>query len=126
MKEHFDQKIMCYELVKSFEEEDMALFVNKTCSTSKQGEPEFLYQWHCPVYCHCRMPDAGNEMVLCVACKCWFHGECEMGDFHSPHWRCKLCPDVFAGEQRKESERKKTKTKCNNYDVSQQIFSSWK
>ena len=50
-------------------------------------------------------------MVLCVACKCWFHGECEMGDFHSPQWWCKPSQDVFEAQQRKESERKKHEDK---------------
>ena len=44
-KERFDQKIMRQELLKSFEEEDMALFVNKTCSTSKQEDPKILYEF---------------------------------------------------------------------------------
>jgi len=35
-RERFDKKIMRQELLKSFEEEDMALFVEKACSTSKK------------------------------------------------------------------------------------------
>ena len=113
------KKIMRQELLQSFEEEDMALFVEKACSTSRKEDPEILYEWHCPVYCHCRMPDDGNEMVQCIACKCWFHGKCETGNFNNSQWRCKPCQDVFEMEQKRESERKKKKrrqraatTKC--------------
>ena len=110
-KERFDQKIMREELLQSFEKQDMALFVEKACSTSRKEDPEILYEWHCPVYCHCRMPDDGNEMVQCIACKRWFHGKCETGNFNSLRWRCKPCQDVFEREQKRESERKKNEDK---------------
>ena len=105
-KERFDQKILRKELVKSFEDEDIASFVERACSTSNKKETEILYEWCCPVHCHNRMPDDGNEMVFCIACKRWFHGKFEMGDFHSPHWRCHPCQVVFEREQKKENERK--------------------
>ena len=89
----------------------MALFVRKACSTSHKKDTEILYEWRCPVHCHCRMPDDGNEMVLCIDCKRWFHGKCEMGNFYSPQWRCKPCQDVFEKEQKKETERKKREDK---------------
>lgn len=57
------------------------------------------------------MPDHGNEMVLCIACKRWFHGKCEMGNFNNPQWRYKPCQDVFEREQKKETERKKNEGK---------------
>ena len=68
-KECFDKKIMRRELTKSLEEEDMALFVEKACSTSRKEDPEILYEWLCPVHCHCRMPDDGNKMVRCIGCE---------------------------------------------------------
>ena len=89
----------------------MALFVRKACSTSHKKDTEILSEWRCPVHCHCRMPDDGNEMVLCIDCKRWFHGKCEMGNFYSPQWRCKPCQDVFEKEQKKETERKKREDK---------------
>ena len=70
-KKRFDKKIMHQELLQSFEE-DMALFIEKAYSTSRKEDPEILYEWNCPVHCHCRMPDDGNEMVQCIACKSWF------------------------------------------------------
>ena len=85
VKERFNQQIMCEELLKSFEE-DMTLFVGKACSTSHKKDTEILDEWRCPVHCHSRMPDDGNEMVLCVDYKRWFHGKCEMGNFYSPQW----------------------------------------
>ena len=35
----------------------------------------------------------------------------EMGNFKSPHWRCKPCQDVFLRDQKKESERKENEDK---------------
>ena len=104
LKEHFGRQIMCQELLKSFKE-DMAFFVEKTCSTSKK-DPEILYELCCPIHCHCRVPDDGNEMVLSVACKHWFHSKCKIADFYSPHWPCKQCQNVSARKQKKESKRK--------------------
>lgn len=43
-KERFNQQIMREELLKSFEEEDMALFVEKACSTSHKKDTEILYE----------------------------------------------------------------------------------
>lgn len=106
-KERCDQKILRQELLKSFEEGDITLFVEKACSTSKKEDTKILYEWRCPVYCHCRMPDDGNEMVQCTVCKLWFHGKCEMGDFNSPHWRCAPCHHVLASKPKEPSETKK-------------------
>ena len=57
------------------------------------GKPktEYLY-----VYCHCRMPDDGEErMAQCTGCKEWYHESCEnipqaIFKDDSNDWKCKV------------------------------------
>lgn len=47
----------------------------------------------CLVYCHCRLPDDGEQMVCCDNCDEWFHSACECLDssVSSATWYCRNC-----------------------------------
>ena len=47
------------------------------------------------VFCTCRMPDSGREMVQCTTCKEWFHTDCvkvpKLVLCNDDAWHCKSC-----------------------------------
>ena len=51
------------------------------------------YTQQCLVYCICRLPDDGREMVGCDVCHEWFHLDC-LGLTEAPKtdiWYCSQC-----------------------------------
>ena len=42
------------------------------------------------VYCDCRMPDDGSEMVMCEGCQQWFHCNC-VRYAGEDNWNCGKC-----------------------------------
>ena len=46
------------------------------------------------IYCFCRLPDSGDDMVKCERCHEWYHYTCvgfELGKKISGLWLCKQC-----------------------------------
>ena len=46
----------------------------------------------CTIYCHCRLPDDGSEMVCCDTCQEWFHTRCVCTPISKgQQWFCDKC-----------------------------------
>ena len=69
---HYEQDELRPHFIECLKSEQMAPFPSKNIQPGKP-KTEYLY-----VYCHCRMPDDGEErMAQCTGCKEWYHESCE-------------------------------------------------
>ena len=119
MRERFNQQIMCEELLKSFEEEDMALLVEKACSTSKKKRTLVggVVLFTATVEC------------LTMAMRWCYVLTANVGFMVSAKWVIFIAPSGgtnrvkmhLKSSKRRNLKGKRTKTKCSNYGVSQQI-----
>ena len=87
----YKQDLMRKELVRAFENKDTLTYVNNVVTFDVRDGAYVLFEWNCRVYCHCLMPDDGQQMVKCTACNRWYHHSCEKGDFIDPEWLCTTC-----------------------------------
>ena len=88
---HYEQDKFRPHFIQCLKSEQMTPF---TSNNIQPGKPktEYLY-----VYCHCCMPDDGEErMARCTGCKEWYHESCEnipQAVFKDDcnDWICKVC-----------------------------------
>ena len=67
----YDQKAMHFHLLKSINNQKLTRF--PTQGKRKQQKPSIQ---RIPIYCVCRLPDDGIEMILCSQCAKWYHTSC--------------------------------------------------
>ena len=108
------QDKMRKELIRSLEDRNMENFLQQ-CTSPKEGDVHILYEWDCPVYCHCKMPDDGELMVRCPSCNDWFHKDCEKGDYTNPDWLCLTCHNRKAQQARAKQEASKQQTRDEDF-----------
>ena len=93
---HYEQDKLRPHFLECLKSEQMTPFPSKKIQPGKP-KTEYLY-----VYCHCRMPNDGEErMAECTVCKEWYHESCEnipqaVFTDSSNDWKCKVC---IAGEK---------------------------
>ena len=86
----FNQKELRLHLVKMLEANTLSLF--PVLKTRRPAERVIKIQ-QCPVFCICRLPDNGEEMVSCDTCEEWFHLSC-LNISETPtteSWFCNAC-----------------------------------
>ena len=94
---HYEQDTLRPHFLECLKSEQMTPFPSKKIQPGKP-KTEYLY-----VYCHCRMPNDGEErMAECTVCKEWYHESCEnipqaVFTDSSNDWKCKVC---IAGEKK--------------------------
>ena len=82
------QKDMRKHLLKAFDTLQLMHFPSKMRRVSQQvSHREFI-----DIYCTCRMPNNGRQMIQCVVCKEWCHVDCVRAPRkvlnNSLHWCC--------------------------------------
>ncbi|KAL5509803.1 hypothetical protein EMCRGX_G005233 [Ephydatia muelleri] len=93
---HYEQDTLRPHFLECLKSEQMTPFPSKKIQPGKP-KTEYLY-----VYCHCCMPNDGEErMAECTVCKEWYHESCEnipqaVFTDSSNNWKCKVC---IAGEK---------------------------
>ncbi|MES9880904.1 MAG: hypothetical protein ABW185_08490 [Sedimenticola sp.] len=86
----FNQPLMRTALLNSLQTRDMTGFVRTILVTKPSRALRALYQWQIKVFCTCRLPVDGADMVQCITCKKWFHKKCISGDIQAT-WICAVC-----------------------------------
>ena len=66
----FNQDELRFHLVKLLEANTLSLFPGLK---SRRPAKKILKTQQCSVFCICRLPDSGEEMVMCDKCQVWFH-----------------------------------------------------
>jgi len=89
----YDQTALRIHLTESFEKGFINLFPTVK---KRRVNNRITMEESCSVYCYCRLPDDGSEMIQCDGCDEWFHKEC-VGNLRmesieeSEQWLCQSC-----------------------------------
>ena len=68
----YTQKEMRKHLIKAFDTLKLMQFSSKLCRVSQQvSQKEFI-----DIYCTCRLPNNGRQMIQCAVCKEWYDVDC--------------------------------------------------
>ena len=67
----YNQAAMRLHLYKCFEQGKIESF--PIIRTKRPGNSNLI---HIDVFCYCRCPDNGSQMVCCDSCKEWYHVDC--------------------------------------------------
>ena len=80
--------------------------IENKCLTEYPNEARENYQLpkiqSLPIYCICRFPDDGSQMISCSNCEDWYHVKCVGVEDTCGYWLCcncqskySLCPHVY-------------------------------
>ena len=84
----FKQTELRDHLVQCFEDKKMSPFPY----ISKERRTNAAKLIEITVYCYCRCPNDGTEMVMCNSCEQWFHMKCaNCPVYKNKCWFCKYC-----------------------------------
>ena len=86
----FNQKELRLHLINILEAKTLSLF---PILKNRRPAQRTIKIQHCPIFCICRLPDDGNEMISCDKCQEWFHMSClHITEPPSTEtWFCEMC-----------------------------------
>eukprot|EP00794_Sanderia_malayensis_P020973 gene20973-23030_t len=62
------------------------------------------YEIQVALYCTCRMPDLGTQMISCKSCEKWYHWECVGLSEENIAWSCNTCQTNSEPNESEENE----------------------
>lgn len=87
----YNQELMRPHLITCFEKNEISPFpaILKKRKILKREQKSETFK----VYCYCRLPDNGDEMICCDRCDRWYHLSCTNSSVinTADHWYCLKC-----------------------------------
>ena len=104
---YYDEAAMRRELVRAFELRDITSYLSAVTKSNPDSRPKINFSWKTNVYCNCRMPDDGRQMVNCTGCRKWFHKDCIIGKdgIFQSGWQCRKCTEKTRERDEKDREK---------------------